>query len=349
MTELRSPVRVPARFHPFQGTFLAKLRLRGAGGVKKSRGHHEIWTHAAMRFLAVLNKDGGTLRTTDLHAFSGRMKTILEGHGHSVAIRIVSGKEVTGVLAKAAADDAADVLLAGGGDGTISAAASSVMNSEMALAVLPAGTMNLFARSLGIPLGLDQAMEVFATGRIRAVDMGSANGRPFVHQFSIGMHARLVELRSRMEFSSKLGKMHASLKAMIDTLRSPSSLRITLRMDDAEIIATTAGISVSNNLYGEGHLPFADDPDAGVLGIYVSNARRRRDLLRLCFNIGIGRWKENEHVEIHQSDAVTLRVETMKRARSAVIDGELCPLARETILRIHPKSLKVLVPADPMP
>ena len=298
-----------------------------------------------MRFLAVLNKDGGTLRRTDLLVFSRRMEAILEAHGHSVAVRIVSGKEVTTALGKAASDGAADVLLAGGGDGTISAAASFVMNSGMTLAVLPAGTMNLFARSLRIPLGLDQAIEAFATGDVRSVDMGSANGRPFVHQFSIGMHARLVELRSRMEFSSKLGKMHASLKAMLDTIRTPSSLRVTLRMKDAEIVATTAGISVSNNLYGEGHLPFADEPDGGVLGVYVSNARRRRDLLRLCFNIGIGRWKENEHVEIHQSDAVVLRVDRVKRARSAVIDGELCPLAKETVLRIHPKSLNVLVPA----
>jgi diacylglycerol kinase family enzyme len=301
-----------------------------------------------MRFLAVLNKDGGTLRETDLQALSERMRMILEQNGHSLTIRIVSGKEVTEALGKAASDGGSDVILAGGGDGTISAAAACVMGSPTALAVLPAGTMNLFARSLGIPLALDKAVESFADGKIRAVDMGSANGRPFVHQFSVGMHARLVELRSRMEFSSRLGKMHASLKAMVDTIRSPASLRITLGMNGAEMVATTAGLSISNNLYGEGHLPFADDPDGGVLGIYVSNARRRRDLLRLCLNIGIGRWKENEHVEIHQSDTVTLHVETMRRTRSAVIDGELCPLARDTTLHIHPKSLNVLVPADPL-
>ena len=299
-----------------------------------------------MRFLAVLNRDGGTLRTTDLGALSERMRRILEGNGHSLETRIVSGREVMAALRKAAAEHGVDVILAGGGDGTISAAASCVMDSDTALAVLPAGTMNLFARSLGIPLALDQAIGAFAAGRIRPVDMGSANGRPFVHQFSVGMHARLVELRSRMAFSSKFGKMRASAKAMLDTIRSPSPLRVTLVMDGAEVIATTAGISVSNNLYGEGHLPFADDPDGGVLGIYVSNARRRRDLLRLCLNIGIGRWKENEHVEIHQSDAVTLRVERMRRTRYAVIDGELCPLGMETTLRIHPGALKALVPAD---
>ena len=99
--------------------------------------------------------------------------------------------EIEAALAKAAASRA-DVVLAGGGDGTISAAAAALMGKKKALAILPAGTMNLFARSLGIPLSLDAAVEAFADGEVRAVDVASANGRPFIHQFSIGMHAKMV-------------------------------------------------------------------------------------------------------------------------------------------------------------
>ena len=104
----------------------------------------------------------------------------------------------------------ADVVLAGGGDGTVSAAAAALMGKKKALAILPAGTMNLFARGLGIPLSLDAAVEAFADGEVRPVDMASANGRPFVHQFSIGMHAKMVGVRDKMEFGSRLGKMRAS-------------------------------------------------------------------------------------------------------------------------------------------
>src|SRR4051812_41923802 len=130
-----------------------------------------------MRFIAVLNRDGGTLRTTDLDAFGSRMTETLEKRGHRVDIQHVSGPEGEAAPAKAAASRA-DVVLVGGGDGTVSAAAAALMGKNKALAILPAGTMNLFARSLGIPQSLDAAVESLADGKVMAVDVASANGHP---------------------------------------------------------------------------------------------------------------------------------------------------------------------------
>ena len=297
-----------------------------------------------MKFLVVLNKDGGTLRSMDARAFGERACRALQDAGHSATLRLVAGKDVVAALKDAARDGSADILMAGGGDGTISAAAASVLDSKMALAPLPAGTMNLFARSLGIPLSLDAAVEAFATGQIRRVDIATANGRPFVHQFSVGMHPRIVEMRSRMAFSSRLGKIRASLRAALDTIRNPTRLKVTLKMPHTEVVATTAGISVSNNLYGEGHLPYADRPDGGVLGVYITSARHRRHLLLLCLTAALGRWRASEQVEIHETETVLLKIESRRHQR-CVIDGELLPLAKETELRIHPGALKVLAPA----
>ncbi|TIS94759.1 MAG: diacylglycerol kinase family lipid kinase, partial [Mesorhizobium sp.] len=104
-----------------------------------------------MKFAAVLNRDGGTLRTTDISAFSDRMHQTLDAAGHSLSIDIVAGKDVVVTLDNAVSRRSVDVVLAGGGDGTISAAAARLMGKKKALAILPAGTMNLFARGLGIP------------------------------------------------------------------------------------------------------------------------------------------------------------------------------------------------------
>jgi diacylglycerol kinase family enzyme len=239
-----------------------------------------------MRFVAVLNRDGGTLRTTDLDAFSKRIETALGDAGHEVAVRIVRGDEIVEALDKAARQRGVDVVMAGGGDGTISAAAAKLMGGKKALAVLPAGTMNLFARSIGVPLDLDGAVTAFAKAEVRPVDMALANGRPFIHQFSIGMHAKMVQLREKMDFGSRLGKMRASAKATFYTLKNPPSITARLRIGEAETKVKTTGIGVTNNLFGEGHLPYADHPDGGVLGIYVTAASERNELVRFFFQYG---------------------------------------------------------------
>jgi diacylglycerol kinase family enzyme len=300
-----------------------------------------------MYFLAVLNRDGGALRTIDLAAFEATVRQALERAGHSVDIEIVGGGEITAALGRAARDERADVVLAGGGDGTVSAAAAALMNSDKALAILPAGTMNLFARGLGIPLQLEAAVEAFARGSVRAVDIASANGRPFVHQFSIGMHAELVERRESLNYHSRIGKIGASFRAAAETLWNPPRIRVRLQLDGAEIIATTSSIGVSNNVFGEGHLPFAEMPNRGELGIYITRARRRSDLFSFLLHLAAGRWRSNPQIEIHRSSQVKLTLlSSAKRFRCAV-DGELHSLERETEIRCHPGALKVLIPAAP--
>ncbi len=298
-----------------------------------------------MRFAAVLNRDGGTLRTIDIDAFSERLRHTLEAAGHTVQVDIVPGREVAAALEKAIAKSNIDVVLAGGGDGTISTAASLLMNKKKALAILPAGTMNLFARGLGIPQTLDAAMQSFADGEVVAVDIASANGQPFVHQFSIGMHARMVQLRENMDFGSRLGKMRASVRAAWATIKNAPALKVSLTVGNAEIVTRTTGIGISNNLFGEGHLPYADNPAGGVLGIYVSVARRRHHLAKLLLDILRGRLRQSAHVEVHQADRVVLNIHSPTRKFSAVMDGELIRLERETTIEIHPGALNVLVPA----
>ena len=298
-----------------------------------------------MRFTAVLNRDGGTLRTIDVDAFARRMQATLEQQDHRLDVHIVDGRDIEAALAKAAAGRA-EIVIAGGGDGTVSAAAAALMHKKKALAVLPAGTMNLFARGLGIPMSLDAAVQAFAQGQVRAVDMGSANGRPFVHQFSIGMHARMVALRDGMEFKSRLGKMRASIRASAAAILDPPTLRLSLAIGDAEMLTRATAVSVTNNLFGEGHLPYADHPDGGVLGIYVSVARERRHVLGMLWSLARGRLRDNPHVEVHESDGAILKLLSRKAARKCVIDGELLPATAETVFKIHRKVLNVLVPAD---
>lgn len=298
-----------------------------------------------MHVLAVLNRNGGTLRTLDTNALAEEIRDIFETAGHSIEVRLCSGKNIVSMMEEAASDENADVLLAGGGDGTISLAAGLLAHSEKALAILPAGTMNLFARSLGIPQELQAAMQALAQGSIRRVDIAEADGTFYVHQLSIGMHPQLIRLRERMEFRSRVGKIFASVRAAIATMVRPPKLELELELPETKMLATTSNLAVTNNLYGEGQrLPFTDRPDGGQLGIYITHARTRAEMLLFFLNMGIGRWRKNEQVEIHQANEVTVRVRSGTQRFKCAIDGELRPLPRETRIVLHPKALRVLAP-----
>lgn len=301
-------------------------------------------TSNRMRFSVILNRHGGTLRTLDVHDLAARISNTLQEAGHEVSTHLVEGKGIIGAIDEAVSGEC-DVVMVGGGDGTVSCAAGKLKDSNKVLAILPAGTMNLFARSLGIPLDLAEAAEAFSRGEVRGVDLATANGRVFVHQFSIGLHAKLIRLREKDRFNSRLGKMWASVRAGFRAFFSPPRMKIGLTLDEGEErLMATAGVGITNNLFGEGHLPYADKPDRGVLGVYVTRTRRKRDMVWLALNMLLGRWKSNRQVDVHQAQTVKLRLLSRHERFGCAMDGELCDLEKETVLLIHPGALKVLTP-----
>jgi diacylglycerol kinase family enzyme len=150
-----------------------------------------------------------------------------------------------------------------------------------------------------------------------------------------------------MEFGSRWGKIGASLRATWAAVKNPPRLDVELAVGEAGVRVRTTGIGVSNNLFGEGHLPYADSPAGGVLGIYVATPRERGEILRFFYDTMRGRWRESQHVEVLQGATATLRMRSSAaRKFPAVMDGELVRLEPVTRFEIHPGALKVLVPAD---
>lgn len=297
-----------------------------------------------MRFVGVLNRDGGTFRTIDMDAFAEQATAIFAEQGMNLECRPVSGGELIRELEIVAADDTVDVLLAGGGDGTISAAAAICFRTGKPLAVLPAGTMNLFARTLRVPLNPEEALRAIAAGRPYEVDIATANGRPFVHQYSVGLHARLVRIREELQYTNRLQKIFANVRAVFTAVskRLRFQVEIVTRRGREQRIAS--GVSVSNNLLAEGHIPYADDIDGGVLGVYLAKPMTANEAIQLCIQLMLGRWKGHSRVSETEVTEVTLRFPRRKKSARAVIDGELIPLEARVDLKIHPGALKVFAP-----
>lgn len=297
-----------------------------------------------MKVRAILNRDGGTLRTTDLDALCGRAVELFGRHGHQLECRIVAGSSVEAELDAAAADPAVDAVVAGGGDGTISAAAASAFRSGKPLGVLPAGTMNLFARALGMPLDLDAALVAIAAGAVSKVDIATANGRPFVHQFGVGIHARLVRIRNGMVYRSRVGKMLASLRAIFASAVNPPRFEVELHAEKGELRLTATGVAISNNPLDESPVPIAETLDSGVLGVYVAKSVTTNELLSLVLDVMTGRWRANPAVRETEVRDLVLRFPRRKRGTHAVVDGELIDLESEVTLEIHPGALSVIRP-----
>ncbi|KKB07314.1 diacylglycerol/lipid kinase family protein [Devosia chinhatensis] len=299
-----------------------------------------------MYFRAILNKDGGTLRSMDLDDFCSKAKVVFAAAGHDLDCRVISGGDVEAALAEAAKDEKVDVMLAGGGDGTISAAAAAAFASGKPLAVLPAGTMNLFARALDMPLDLDDALEAIARGQLDQIDIATANGRPFVHQFGVGIHARLVRIRNEMTYRDRVGKILANLKAVLAAAINPPRFEVELVGTDGPRRQTVTGIAVSNNPLGDGTIPVAGRLDSGLLGVYVAAGTTSRELLALAIDVFTGRWRDNALVSEAEVPELVLRFPKRKRGNHAVVDGELIALDPSVTLKIHPGALSVVRPGN---
>lgn len=298
-----------------------------------------------MRFVGIFNSEGGTFKTMDIDAFCEEAKAIFAEKGHSLDCRPVAGSELLAALEKAASEAGTEALLVGGGDGTISAAADVAFRKQLPLAVLPAGTMNLFARAMAVPQDLNQALIALAAGTLDRVDICTANDVPFVHQFGVGIHARLVRIRDGLTYHGRIGKMLASVRAVIQTIVKPLRFEVEIETPEGVQKLRSSGIAVSNNPIGEGHVPYADRLDTGVLGLYVAAPMSSLHLMKLLIAVVLGRWKWIAEVSDRHARHVVLRFPRNKASSQAVIDGELVNLEDLVDIVIHPGALPVIRPA----
>jgi len=296
-----------------------------------------------MKLGGFFNRDGGTFRTTDMLAYEKRAEEAFRDAGHDFDAIVFSGKEIIPAMERAAKRDDIDGIVAGGGDGTISAAASIAWKNGIALGVVPAGTMNLFARSLRVPLDIWQALDVLASGEIDNVDIASANGRPFIHQFSAGLHARMVRYRNAYSYRSRLGKIRASTKAALGVVFNPPEFEVEFEAAGMRERRWVSAISVSNNPFGENALLYADNLRTGELGFYTANPLKPLGVARLAIDMLRGKVRENADVMVMHPAEVQLHFPKLRSKANCVMDGELLPLERNVSIRLHPGELKVLV------
>jgi len=271
---------------------------------------------------------------TDLFAALGREATVyVPGEGQDVGER-----------SRAAVTAGCRVLVAAGGDGTVSAAAAAVVGGEIPLGVLPVGTLNHFAKDLGLPLELPDAVQVAAQGVVRTVDVGEVNGRYFLNNSSIGVYPRIVELRERYQ-NGCMSKWVAALWASLAVMRRRPFVAVRIQVDDEPLVRRTPFVFIGNNEYTMeglrgGH---RESLTAGYLAVYVMHAKHRASLLRLAGEVLIRGADRVQELDLFR--VTTTTVETRRRRIHVALDGEVAVLEFPLEYRIHAAALRVMASA----
>ncbi len=247
-------------------------------------------------------------------------------------------------LARRAVRNDYQTIVAGGGDGTVSAVAGVLAGTRKTLGVLPLGTLNHFAKDLQLPLDLDGAMETIMAGRTVQVDVGEVNGRTFINNSSLGLYPRIVKEREKQQ-QLGWGKWPAFVWAAITVLRRYPLLNVRLSLDGKQLARRTPFVFIGNNEYEmEGfNIGRRACLDKGELSLYITHRTGRLGLLRLAVRALLGGLR-------NERDFTALRtreiwIETRHRRLHVAFDGETTIMVPPLHYRVRPGALRVIVPA----
>jgi YegS/Rv2252/BmrU family lipid kinase len=235
------------------------------------------------------------------------------------------------------------LFIAAGGDGTVHHVVQAVVNSDAALAVIPAGTYNHFAKDIGIPLDWKAALEVAFDGDSRQVDTAQVNDRYFVNNVSLGLYPELVARRE--ERGRDYPRWKARLYAFYVTVRKYRHVTLAIESDHVKEMIRTHVFMISNNSYDLERVGVEAPREtltAGMLSVYWLQHTSRIRLMRIVGRYMAGRVHQIPGFRSFRTS--DLRVQSSHAHLRIGVDGELASLATPLVITSVPRSLTVKVP-----
>jgi diacylglycerol kinase family enzyme len=291
--------------------------------------------------VVLLNRGGGTVAGDP--RIADKVGSALEQAGIEAEVELVSGGECA-VRCRAAAERGDPLLIVGGGDGTISAAASALVGTETRLGILPLGTLNHFARDLGLPTDLSEAAAVIAAGRELRVDVGEMNGGIFINNSAIGLYPLLVVDRELQRVRYGRPKAVAMLVASVRTLVRFGRQRLTLAVDDRQGQVDTPLLFVGNNDY---RMDFPtpgtrETLEDGRLFVLVMRSRTRAGFIAAGVRALFKRSRPDDLVRLDGVER--LRVSSPRSHVAVSLDGEVVRAEPPLDYTIRKRALRVIAP-----
>lgn len=296
--------------------------------------------------IVLLNQGSGTVRTS-VDVRQQIERPLVELGVPVRVIEVLSGQSLAEAADEAAVRAASDraILIAAGGDGTVSTVARACFLRGATLGVVPLGTFNYFAREFGLPEEPASAIRVALTGTPTAIDVGFVNARMFINNASFGIYPRLIRDRERTK--AKLGRRRwvAACSGLWTLLRGQRRFAVSIEADGERQVRRTTMVFVGNNAFQlrQLGLEVADCVAGGRLAVIVQPPAGRLVQLRQLLLGAIGHMHREPDLERFCAD--TLVIDSKRRRIELAVDGELCALAPPLVFSKVRRAMTLMLPS----
>ena len=292
----------------------------------------------------ILNARSGSHRAQETRQV---LEKVLSESGRSFQITVVSGNAIERVAQERTTGDC-EVLVAGGGDGTICRVATVALQADKTLGVLPLGTFNYFARNLGIPLELEAAAQVILEGFSVRAPVFDLDGRLVLNNVSIGIHPAVLLKRRRLYRRWGRNQFNAYLSVLLTAFQAAPRMRLRLATGGGEVVRETPLVLICSNAFQMEAFQLAGTEclAAGQFALYVACMAGRTTIFRLGLRALLRRLRSGVDYEVICASDVT--IENLRRHHfRAAVDGELEKLESPIRFRVARQPLCVFVPREP--
>ncbi|MCP5534100.1 MAG: hypothetical protein H7A48_13090 [Akkermansiaceae bacterium] len=302
------------------------------------------------RYIFLLNRgSGGNERGLDADQVIDLVKRRFQHAGHDLRPLPFPPSGIMEAIRRAM-NERPNGIIAGGGDGTVSAVARALGGGGITLGVLPMGTFNLAARDFGVPMDIDEAARFLATeAREKQIDVLDVNGRYCLCMTLLGFYPAYARTFERRDHGGRWWRKAAKVVAAL-----PRSFRqarpLHLRWQGADIAPGGARTKFCAFVPGRvassvGLVPTRSTFQSGKLTAYIGLQREPAAAVRAMIDFVAGKQEENPELVTIETPEMTLHHERRKHTVS-MIDGEVTRLDFPIQLRILPKHLRVLAAPD---
>ena len=295
-----------------------------------------------MRAAVIVNQGAGTVQRQELTP--DQLRDAFAAAGVEAEVHFVDGAEIP-EAARAALARGVDALIAGGGDGTVRSLAAVLAGRREALGVLPLGTLNHFAKDLGVPLAVEEAVAALAAGTRPRPRPGRGQRRDLRQQLldrllsdrRRGARPPARAAGARQVAGHRLGAAQGGA--------APAAARRRLKVEGREISRHTHFAFIGNNEYEMSLFDYGARSrlDSGDLYLYIARCSSRWCIIGITLLALFRDVSATRHFESWCLPEFT--IETRRKALPVYLDGEVVTLAPPLRYRNRPRALRVLVPA----